>query len=151
MHQDATQSAEMALAVGLGRAVSLVRSLDVPREASLTSISTLATLERFGGCKLTELSLYEGVTQPAMTQLVSRLEEGGLAERRRDPDDGRVVRVFITDAGHAALNRRRTAQAERLAALLAELPDEDRAALAAALPALDRLASQALTPGRDHG
>lgn len=143
-----TRSAELALAVGLGRVVSLMRSLDVPRDVSLTSMSTLATLERFGPCRLTELSLYEGVTQPAMTQVVSRLEHAGLAGRSRDPDDGRVVRVCITEAGHAALARRRAAQAERLAALLAEVPEEDRAALEAALPALDRLTSRALTPGR---
>jgi len=137
---------ELALAVGLGRVVSLMRSLDVPRETSLTSMSTLATLERMGPCRLTELAIYEGVTQPAMTQLVSRLEDAGLAERRRDPDDGRVVRVFLTDGGAAALARRRAAQAERLAALLAEVSEEDRAALAAALPAIDRLTSRALTP-----
>lgn len=139
---------DLELAAGLGRVVTLMRTLDVPRAASLTSMSTLATLERMGPCRLTELALYEGVTQPAMTQLVSRLEDGGLAERRRDPDDGRVVRVFITDDGHAALARRRAVQAERLAALLAELPEEDRAALAAALPALDRLTSRALAPAR---
>ena len=137
---------ELALAVGLGRVVSLMRSLDVPRDTSLTSASTLATLERLGPSRLTELALYEGVTQPAMTQIVSRLEDAGLAGRRRDPDDGRVVRVFITEDGHAALDRRRAAQAERLAVLLAELPDEDRAALSAALPAIDRLTSRALSP-----
>lgn len=140
---------ELALAVGLGRVVSLMRSLDVPRDTSLTSASTLATLERIGPCRLTELALYEGVTQPAMTQIVSRLEDAGLAERRKDPDDGRVVRVHITDDGHAALSRRRTAQAERLAVLLAELPEEDRAALAAALPAIDRLTSRAASPVTD--
>lgn len=137
---------ELALAVGLGRVVSLMRSLDVPRDTSLTSMSTLATLERMGPSRLTELAIYEGVTQPAMTQLVSRLEGAGLAERRRDPEDGRVVRVFLTDGGSATLARRRSEQAAQLAALLAELPEEDRATLAAALPAIDRLTSRALTP-----
>lgn len=149
MNRERTGSAELALAAGLARVVSLMRSLDAPREVSLTSMSTLATLERFGPCRLTELSVYEGVTQPAMTQVVSRLEHAGLAGRGSDPADGRVVRVCITEAGHAALARRRAAQAERLAALLAELPAEDRAALEGALPALDHLTSRALTPGRD--
>ena len=81
---------ELKLAAGLGRVSSLMRSLSVPRELSMTTLSTLATLERFGPRRLTELATLEGVTQPAMTQIVSRLERDGLAERRGEPTDGRA-------------------------------------------------------------
>ena len=81
----------------------------------------------------------EGVSQPAMTQLVTRLEKEGLAVRGNDPADGRVVVVSITDAGRAALMRRRDGRAEALAVLLARLEPAEHAALVAALPALDRL------------
>ena len=83
----------------------------------------------------------EGVTQPAMTQLVARLQDAGLVTRDPDPADGRVVRVSITGEGEVTLARRRAARAERLAGVLARLSPEDRAALAAALPAMDALAS----------
>jgi len=79
------------------------------------------------------------VTQPAMTQLVSRLERGGLAQRRADPQDGRVVLVEITDRGREVMQRRREARTQRLNDLLATLTDDERAAIAAALPALHRL------------
>jgi DNA-binding MarR family transcriptional regulator len=139
---------ELELAAGLGRLVTLVRMLNLPRDLSMTVASTLATLERFGPRRLTELAAVEGVSQPGMTQIVSRLEREGLAERRSDPTDGRAVIVRITEAGRAELARRREAQAKRLAELLAELPEEDRAAIAAALPALDRLTALAFAPGR---
>ncbi|MER7544295.1 MarR family transcriptional regulator [Spirillospora sp. NPDC127506] len=147
---------ELELAAGLGRLYSLMRALSQPRDLSMTTVSTLATLERFGPRRVTELAVFEGVTQPAMTQLVSRLEREGMAERRALPGDRRVVAVHITEAGRAELARRRAAQAKRLAGLLAGLPAADREAIAAALPALDRLAGAALgVPGdpkrREHG
>ncbi|HEY9523564.1 MAG TPA: MarR family transcriptional regulator, partial [Thermopolyspora sp.] len=70
---------ELELAAGLGRVASFMRVLNVPRDLSMTTLSTLADLERFGPRRLTELAALEGVTQPAMTQIVSRLEREGLA------------------------------------------------------------------------
>jgi DNA-binding MarR family transcriptional regulator len=97
-------------------------------------------LERSGAHRLSDLAVAEGVTQPGMTQLVSRLERDGLAERRPDPADGRVVVVRITAAGREFVRRRRATRAQRLSELLAHVPPADRAALVGALPALDRLA-----------
>ena len=63
------------------------------RDLSLTTASTLATLDRSGPVRLSDLAAREGVTQPSMTALVSRLERDGLAERSGDPDDRRAVNV----------------------------------------------------------
>src|SRR5690606_24735627 len=116
-----------------------VRSLSPPGDISLTTAATLARLDTQGPVRLTELAAAEHVTQPAMTQLVSRLERDGLAERRSHPADGRVVMVHITDAGSALVASRRAARAEQLSSVLARLSEEERRAIAAALPALDRL------------
>src|ERR1700729_4395828 len=53
-----------------------------PRDISLTAASTLATVERTGPRRITDLAVTEGVTQPSMTALVTVLEKAGLAERR---------------------------------------------------------------------
>ena len=38
--------------------------------------------------------------QPAtITKMVNRMEKSGLVERRPDPDDGRVKRIYMTDMG----------------------------------------------------
>jgi DNA-binding MarR family transcriptional regulator len=111
-----------------------------PRDGlSLTAASVLRRLERSGPQRLCDLCAPEGVTQPAMTQLVTRLEKDGLAERGSDPADGRVVVVSITDSGRAAVERRRARNAEALSGHLRALPAEDRAAILAALPAMERL------------
>jgi DNA-binding MarR family transcriptional regulator len=129
------------LATDLERIAALVRSLSPASELSMTSAGTLADIERLGPQRLTLLAAREGVTQPAMTQLISRLEEAGLVRREPSPEDGRVVLVAITDEGRATLARRRTARRERLAGIIAQLSPDHRAALAVALPALDALAS----------
>jgi len=127
------------VAAGLERLLSLIRWLSPPG-LSLTAAATLTTLERSGPRRLTALAADEGVTQPAMTQLVGRLQSGGLVERCADPDDGRVVHVQLTEAGRDLVARRRAARAERLSGLLATLSPADQEALAAALPAMNALA-----------
>jgi DNA-binding MarR family transcriptional regulator len=130
-----------ALAVDLERIVGLFRSLSPPSGLSMTAAATLASIERLGPQRLTLLAAREGVTQPAMTQLISRLEESGLVRREPSPEDGRVVMVVITDEGRATLARRRAVRTERLSGIIAQLSPDHRAALATALPALDALAS----------
>ncbi|KAA1424648.1 MarR family transcriptional regulator [Mumia zhuanghuii] len=126
------------LAVALERLTSLLRHL-APSGLSLTAVGTLATLERSGPTRLTRLATVEGVTQPAMTQLVTRLEKTGLVRRESDPEDGRAVLVAITDDGSAWLAHRRTLRAELLGELLADLSPADQQALADARPAFEAL------------
>src|ERR1700683_3509149 len=101
--------------------IGLFRSLSPANGLSLTAAATLATLERSGPSRLTSLAVKEGVTQPAMTQLIARLPESGLVSRAAAPADGRVVQVRVTDEGRAMLARRRAVRAERLADILARL------------------------------
>lgn len=129
------------VAAALERLIGLFRSLSPASGLSLTAAATLATLERLGPCRLTWLATREGVTQPAMTQLIARLQDTGLVDRATDPADGRVVQVRITADGRAVLAGRRAVRAERLAGLLDTLGPEEREALAAALPAMDALAN----------
>lgn len=129
------------IAAGVERLIGLVRSLTPPDGISLTAAATLATLERSGPQRLTALAVQEGVTQPAMTQLIGRLQEAGLVRREADPADGRVVQVWLTDRGRDLLARRRAVRAGRLAVILDQISPEHQAALGAALPAIDALAS----------
>jgi DNA-binding MarR family transcriptional regulator len=110
-----------------------------PRELSLTSLSTLATLERTGPRRITDLAVVEAVTQPSMTVLVSGLERSGLVERLADPADGRVSLVSITQAGAQFVLSRRRAGSEAFVHLIDKLPADEIALLAAAIPALEHL------------
>jgi DNA-binding MarR family transcriptional regulator len=127
---------------GIATSLLALTALAVRRrgqDLSLTATSTLATLERTGPRRLTDLAVNEGVTQPSMTAVVTQLEDLGLAERRRDPGDGRVVLVAITRAGKQYLRSMRRAGASVFTALIDKLPEEDVVALDAALPALRHL------------
>src|SRR5437868_11839703 len=87
------------LATGLERLVALVRRLAPQPDISISTASTMRALETSGPCRLSDLAAREGVTQPAMTQLVSRLERDGHAQRRPGAADARVVLVHLTPAG----------------------------------------------------
>jgi DNA-binding MarR family transcriptional regulator len=131
----------MEITAALERLTRLFLRLAPRGELSLTAVSMLSLLDRSGPRRLTDLAIREGVTQPAMTQLVSRLQEAGLAVRAGDPEDGRVVLVHVTDAGRTALAKRRAARAALLSELLSQLAEAELDGLVAALPAIDSLTS----------
>jgi DNA-binding MarR family transcriptional regulator len=106
---------------------------------SLTSLSTLATLELTGPRRITDLAASEGVTQPSMTALVTALERSGLVKRRNDPSDRRVALVTLTTGGMDYIRERRQAGVENFVELISELPDDETDALANAVPALTHL------------
>lgn len=126
----------------MGEALLGLTSLVVrerPRDLSLTALSTMATLERCGPKPLTHLAVYEGITQPSMTALVTHLEALGLAERRRDPTDGRVALVALTEEGAQYQRSARRGFFDRLSSLIEQLESEESAVLKAATPVLEHL------------
>jgi DNA-binding MarR family transcriptional regulator len=136
-----THSDVQTLSASLERLVAMVRRLTPPSAGlSLTAGSTLRTLELSGPCRLSELASGQGITQPAMTQLVTRLEREGYVQRGGSPDDARVVLVSITAAGRDLLHHRRQVRTEMLRDLLDRLPAADREAVFAAVPAFNLLA-----------
>src|SRR6185312_3188876 len=73
--------------------------------------------------RITELAAAEGVTQPAITRLVDRLQERGWVAREPDPEDGRAVVVRLTDAGEEMLGELRAAYRALVHEEMAALPD----------------------------
>lgn len=115
--------------------------LPVLEKLPFTTLSVLDTLAFGGGpMRLTELARTEQISQPGITQLVTRLERDGLVERRPDPSDKRAVLVHITEAGRRIGRSRYEDRARHLVPLIARLTDDQRQAIADALPALTRLA-----------
>jgi DNA-binding MarR family transcriptional regulator len=139
-HAEASERDEPRALAGqalYGLASEAVRRL--PRDMSLTSLSTLSTLDRTGPRRITDLAVVQGVAQPSMTTLVTVLQRSGLAERRADPGDGRVALIAITPAGSQLLRSRRRAGAEAFTELIGKLAPAEQATLIAAIPALEHL------------
>jgi DNA-binding MarR family transcriptional regulator len=127
------------IGAALERLVSWLRRNTPAQGYSLTLRMTVARLAADGPARVSDLARLEGVTQPAMTGLVNRLEAEGMVTRRTDPQDARAALVELTDAGRAFVLDRRAERSRFLTAQLARLPEADQRALVAALPALDRL------------
>ncbi|HKE81137.1 MAG TPA: MarR family transcriptional regulator [Solirubrobacteraceae bacterium] len=104
---------------------------------------------RGGPRRITELAEIEGVAQPTMTLLVKRLEERGWIARERDPDDGRVVLVSLTEAGVTAIEELRADYRGALREHMLAMSDEEVAALVTATTALQTL-NEALQHGEQR-
>ena len=70
-----------------------------PYGMTRAQFSTLSRLDRQDGLAQHELAEALEVQPIAMVRLVDQLSAEGLVERRNDPADRRVNRLFITEAG----------------------------------------------------
>jgi DNA-binding MarR family transcriptional regulator len=96
-------------------------------------------VKRSPGLSLAELAAEEGISPPAMSGHVDRLERAGLLERVRSTDDRRRVGLRLTDEGERLMRRVRARRTTWLADRLRTLDPEALDSVEAALPALLRL------------
>jgi len=117
----------------------LARRLRQQAEAPLspTQTAVLATIDRRGPLTLGELAEAERVQPPTITAAVGRLEHQGLVQRRREPNDRRVVRVQITADGGELLDQTRSRKSAYLEQRLASLSARERATLERAASILE--------------
>lgn len=100
--------------------MGVLTRIGAENDLSLTQLRVLGILvDR--RMRMNELAAYLGLDKSTMSGLIDRAEQRGLLARARNPDDRRVVDVFITPAGLE---------------LSARVSDQIRRALA---PATDRL------------
>ena len=101
--------------------------------------SLLHAIRTNAGIGVRELAAREGISAPAMSAHIDRLEAAGLVRRVREGQDRRRVRVELTEEGERVLRAARSRRTAWLADRLKRLPTEDLAALEAALVPLARL------------
>jgi DNA-binding MarR family transcriptional regulator len=87
--------------------------------------------------RMADLAQRLDVVPRAVTTLVDALEAHDLVRRIPDPASRRVVRIELTDDGHAALQRLRQARRAAAEDLLAPLDAAQRESLTALLAVLD--------------
>ncbi|HET9720408.1 MAG TPA: MarR family transcriptional regulator [Solirubrobacteraceae bacterium] len=109
-------------------------SVDLAR----TEASVMAAIAD-GPRRITDLACATGVTQPAMTLLVNRLQERGLVSREPDPDDRRAVRVALTPPGVEIFGQLQEEYRALLHREMASLAEDDVEVLARATQVIDRL------------
>jgi DNA-binding MarR family transcriptional regulator len=137
---------DIAAGLDVGAAL-LSRRVAQGQGQSPAARGVLGWLEEAGPTRITMLAAVGGASQPAMTQLVGRLERDGLVVRLIDPEDARATLVDLSEAGRAFLAELRRLRRDRLAQLLDTLSPHDEATLSlamrVALPLLQQLTSRA--------
>ncbi len=96
-------------------------------------------VKRSPGLSLAELAAEEGISPPALSGHVDRLESAGLLERVRSTEDRRRVGLRLTDEGVRLMRRIRARRTTWLAERLGALDSAELGAVEAAIPALKRL------------
>ncbi|WP_291476342.1 MarR family transcriptional regulator [Corynebacterium sp.] len=133
-------------------AVQMTRLLEYPGDLSTPQVSVLNTLSS-EPARIGDLAALGGVTQPGMSQLVSRLEGAGLVQRTRSDQDARVTLVEITAEGRSALERVNRERNRVLGVHLERLSDEEVRRIRDGLSPLGSLAEDVvrdLTAGDDN-
>ena len=95
-------------------------------DCTMPRFDLLANLEREDGQTLASLSRRMLVTAGNLTGLVDRAERDGVVERRADPRDRRLSRVYLTPKGRELVQRAPPAHAPHVAELLAALDASER-------------------------
>lgn len=122
----------------LRHAVYLSRSMEEPGDITTMQMSTLG-MAADQPLRVSRVAANLGVRVPSATEQIIKLEQAGLVTRRPDPTDSRAVLVHLTEKGRTAWEDASRRRNERVAALLAQLDDDETAVLAAALPVIEKL------------
>ena len=104
-------------------------SLDLP----MGQFKAMATITMDGPQPVGEIGRRLGISEPAASLLVGKLEERGLAARTRDEQDRRRTLVTATQAGDELASRLRQGREEQVQRWLDALTDDELDGTAARL------------------
>jgi DNA-binding MarR family transcriptional regulator len=113
----------------------------VQGNVSLTQMHVLWLLQHHGAMSMSRLAELLDVSLSNATGLIDRMDEHGLIERVRVPDDRRIVLVRPAAAGLQAVSETETTKRERMRAVLGRLPASEQPIVLAALRSLRRALS----------
>jgi DNA-binding MarR family transcriptional regulator len=132
-----------ALRVATGLLYRKLKQSSSNDELTLAEASTLSRLERGGPASSSELARHDRISPQSMGVTVAALEERGLIERRRDPEDGRRIVLSITETGRRLVHDKRGARTGLIAAALGDgFSSSELDQLMAVVPLLERLAEK---------
>lgn len=138
------EAVELLAAVGAVQRIArrAVRN-SVHAEALPPARSELLRLTaRMPGLSVAEAAHELRLAANSVSTMVSKLAADGLLTRDRADEDGRSVRLTVTDKGAARIKQWRDVRAELAGRALARLAETDQRAIRAAVPALTRLAGR---------
>ena len=115
---------------------------------SLVHLHVLTVLQVNGPLPMSKLADELDVSVASLTGIIDRMEARGLVERRREPDDRRVIVVHRTDAGDAVFGEMAAERRKHLEALFDRMTDKELESFLVGLRALRRARSEAMADSR---
>jgi DNA-binding MarR family transcriptional regulator len=112
---------------------------------SLVHLHVLTVLEADGPLAMSKLAEALDVSVASATGIVDRMEQRGLVERRREPDDRRVVLVHPTDKGNSVFHDIAVERRKHLAILLDRMTHEELEGFLTGLRAMRRVRTETMT------
>ena len=91
--------------------------------------SVLANLQRQEGLNQVQLADILDIEPITLARLLDRLESAGWVERRADPNDRRMRRLYLTDTARPLMSQFRRLADESIGVALAGFSDGERAQL----------------------
>jgi DNA-binding MarR family transcriptional regulator len=132
-----------ALRIAVGMLVRKLRQTQPEGELTLSETSALSRLDRGGPATSSDLAKLDRISPQSMGATLAALEQRGLVERSRDPEDGRRIVMSISAAGRQVVNDRRGARTELIARALRDgFTPAELGQLMTAAPLLERLAEK---------
>lgn len=104
-----------------------------------TQASVLGLIAGYGSFSLSEIAEIEDLNPTMLSRIVAHLESRDLIQRLPDPDDGRVVRVSITEQGAGVHEKIKDERTELIYKCTTHLTPRQTAALVRAIPSLEAL------------
>jgi Transcriptional regulators len=101
--------------------------LTTPKMRSLAVLSVIDSLQ------ISELAVFAVVEQSTLSRALDQLAQDGLIRRETDPNDSRVTRVAITEAGRATFERLWPTMAAAYSRMFRGISDAERTAFVATL------------------
>jgi len=106
------------------------------RGVSVPQFRSMAFLRNNAGASLSQVAEHVGLSMPAMSRLVDGLVKRGLLARDSSESDRRKVTLRLTTRGQDMIRVARMWTEQRLAAVLENLPKDQRSEIAAAMAVL---------------
>ena len=122
----------------------------VQSNVSMSQMHVLWLLQHHGAVSMSKLAELLDVSLSNATGLMDRMEEHGLIERVRVPDDRRLVLIRPAAGGLQALSATETERRSRMRAVVSRLAPADRPIVFAALRSLRRALSAEVESDQIH-
>jgi len=110
------------------------------RDLSIAQMHLMMVLREHGPATVGQLAETLGISPPSVSSALDRLEEHGLAIRRRDREDRRVVHAALSSRGRAAAEEACGFKRQKVRHLLEQFDTGELEALLTVLTAVQRAA-----------